>query len=98
MSYLKLNHHTLNCNNIFKYIKKSQDEHRQFWSYYGLSKEDIKCLMDMEGDEIISPSSLDCYESRRCLLKRGAITIDDVIKDIEEYKIKLKERGITDVY
>lgn len=86
MSYLRLNNHTLNCNNIFKYIKKSEDANRQFWLDVGLSKEDIKLLVDMEADERPTSYPLGYYASRKYLLEVGKVSIGDVINDIEEYK------------
>lgn len=88
MSYLKLNHHTLNCSNIFKYIEKSQEENKQFWLQSGLSELDIKNLINMESDEKSYSSPLGYYASRKYLLLSGEICIDDFMKDIEEYKMR----------
>ena len=88
MSYLKLNHHTIDCNNLFKYIEKSQEENKQFWLHSGLSEEQINNLINMESDEKSYSSPLGYYASRKYLLIYGKICIDDIKKDIEEYKMR----------
>ena len=91
MSYLKINDHTLNCNNIYKYIKKAEDANKEYWLSMGLTECDIKLLVELENNEQPISYPLGYYATRKYLLQVGKIDIDDVINDIEEYRLKLEE-------
>ena len=91
MSYLKINDHTLNCNNIYKYIKKSEDANKDYWLNVGLTEDDIDVLVELENNEQPVSCPLGYYATRKYLLQVGKIKLSDVISDIEEYRLKLEE-------
>ena len=71
---------------ILDYIKKAENEYKQYWIELGLSELESELLIQLEIDEDMELCESKPYLSRSVKLECSMISLEDVKNDIEKYR------------